>query len=109
MLSLNQNSSVFKLVSFAWSGFGGAFGPLILLALYWKGTTAPGAIAGLICGGVVDVAWHYIPASVNPIFGVYEILPAFICCLVVTVIVSLLTKKDESVLAAFDKYKALED
>ena len=109
LLSLNQNSSVFKLVSFAWSGFGGAFGPLILLALYWKGTTAPGAIAGLICGGVVDVAWHYIPATVSPIFGVYEILPAFICCLVVTVIVSLLTKKDESVLAAFDKYKALED
>ena len=108
-LSLNPNSSIFSLVSFAWSGFGGTFGPLVLLALYWKRTTAVGAIAGLICGGVVDVAWHYIPSSVNPIFGLYEIVPAFICCLAVTVVVSLLTKKDESVLAAFDKYKALED
>lgn len=108
-LSLNPSSSIFKLVSFAWSGFGGTFGPLVLLALYWKRTTAPGAIAGLICGGVVDVIWHYIPSSVNPIFGLYEIVPAFVVCLVVTVVVSLLTKQDEAVAAKFEEYKALED
>ena len=109
LLSLNPNSSIFSLVSFAWSGFGGTFGPLILLSLYWKRTTAPGAIAGLICGGITDVVWHYIPASVAKIFGLYEILPAFIVCLVVTVLVSLLTKPDAEVLAKFEEYKKMED
>ena len=109
LLSLNPKSSIFNLVSFAWSGFGGTFGPLILLSLYWKRTTAPGAIAGLICGGITDVVWHYIPASVAKIFGLYEILPAFIVCLVVTVLVSLLTKPDAEVLAKFEEYKKMED
>lgn len=108
-LSLNPNSSIFNLVSFAWSGFGGTFGPLILLALYWKRTTASGAIAGLISGGIVDVVWHYIPATINPIFGLYEILPSFIICLVVTVVVSLLTKPDEEIINKFNKYKTLAD
>ena len=106
VLALNPNSSIFGLVSFAWSGFGGTFGPLILLALYWKRTTAPGAITGLICGGVTDVAWHYLHGG---IFDVYEILPAFIVCLVVTVVVSLLTKQDEEVAAKFEEYKNLAD
>lgn len=109
VLALNPNSSIFGLVSFAWSGFGGTFGPLILLALYWKRTTAKGAIAGLVVGGVVDVAWHYLPASISPIFGVYEILPAFIACLAVTIIVSLLTKQDDEVAAKFEEYKAMAD
>lgn len=109
LLSLNPNSSIFSLVSFAWSGFGGTFGPLILLSLYWKRTTAPGAIAGLICGGITDVVWHYIPASVAKIFGLYEILPAFIVCLVVTIVVSLLTKPDTEVVAKFEEYKKMED
>ena len=106
-LSLNPNSSIFGLVSFAWSGFGGTFGPLVLLALYWKGTTARGAICGLILGGVTDVLWHYMHGG---IFDLYEILPAFAVCFVVTVIVSLLdTKKDPEMLADFAKYKAMED
>ena len=106
LLALNPNSSIFNLVAFAWSGFGGTFGPLIILALYWKRTTAPGAIAGLICGGVTDVVWHYLHGG---IFDVYEILPAFIVCLVVTVVVSLLTKQNEEVAAKFDEYKNLAD
>ena len=109
LLSLNPNSSIFNLVSFAWSGFGGTFGPLILLSLYWKRTTAPGAIAGLICGGITDVVWHYIPASVAKIFGLYEILPAFIVCLVVKVIVSLLKKQNAEVITKFEEYKKMED
>ena len=109
LLSLNPSSSIFNLVSFAWSGFGGTFGPLVLLALYWKRTTAPGAIAGLVCGGVVDVVWHYIPSSVNPIFGLYEIVPAFLICLIVTVVVSLCTKQNEEVAAKFEEYKSMGD
>lgn len=108
-MSLNPNSSIFNLVSFAWSGFGGTFGPLVLLALYWKRTTAAGAIAGLVCGGIIDVIWHYIPASVAPIFGLYEIVPAFLACLIVTVIVSICTKQDEEVAAKFEEYKKMED
>ena len=108
-MSLNPNSSIFSLVSFAWSGFGGTFGPLVLLALYWKHTTAAGAIAGLVCGGIVDVIWHYIPSSVAPIFGLYEIVPAFLACLIVTVIVSICTKQDEEVAAKFEEYKKMAD
>lgn len=108
-LSLNPNSSIFDLVSFAWSGFGGTFGPLVLLALYWKRTTATGAIVGLLLGGITDVVWHYIPASVNPIFGLYEIVPAFLVCLIVTVVVSLLTKPDNEVIAKYNEYKEMED
>ena len=110
VLSLDENSSIFGLVSYAWAGFGATFGPLVLLALFWKNTTAKGAIAGLIGGGVTVVAWHNIPASVSPIFGVYEILPAFIVCLVLAVVVSLLDKnKDPEMLAEFEKFKAMED
>lgn len=107
LLALNPKSSIFSLVSFAWSGFGGTFGPLILLALYWRGTTAKGAVAGLICGGVTDVAWHYLHGG---IFDVYEILPAFIVCLLVTIVVSLFDKnKDPEMLREFDVYKNMED
>ena len=106
LLALNPDSSIFGLVSYAWAGFGGTFGPLIILALYWKRTTAPGAIAGLICGGITVVAWHNLHGG---LFDVYEILPAFIICLVVTIVVSLFTKVDSDVAAKFDEYKKLED
>ena len=110
VLSLDENSSIFGLVSYAWAGFGATFGPLILLSLFWRGCTAKGAIAGLITGGVTVVAWHNIPASVCPIFGVYEILPAFILCLLVTVVVSLLDKnKDAQMLEEFDNFKKMPD
>ncbi len=110
LLSLNPNSSIFGLVSYAWAGFGATFGPLILLALYWKNMTSKGAIAGMIAGGIVVVAWHQIPASVAPIFGLYEILPGFIVCLAVSVIVSLLDKnKNKEMLDEFKAYKEMKD
>ncbi|MGP1495615.1 MAG: sodium/proline symporter PutP [Treponema sp.] len=106
-LALNPNSSIFGLVSFAWSGFGGTFGPLVLLALYWKGATAKGAIAGLISGGITDVTWHYLKGG---IFNVYEILPAFIVCLLVTVLVSLFDRnKDSEMLEEFEAYRNMKD
>lgn len=106
ILALNPDSSIFGLVSYAWAGFGGTFGPLIILALYWKKTTAPGAVAGLLTGGATVVIWHNLHGG---LFDVYEILPAFIVCLVVTIIVSLATKPDEEVLKTFDEYKNLAD
>jgi len=105
----DPNSSIFSLVSFAWSGFGGTFGALVILALFWKRTTNIGAIAGLVLGGIMDFVWHQIPATVHPVFGLYEILPAFITTLVVTVIVSLCTKKDPVVQEKFEHFKNMPD
>lgn len=109
-LSLDQNSSIFSLVSYAWAGFGGTLGPIILLALFWRGTTNKGAIVGFICAGVTVVVWNKLGADIHPIFGVYEILPAFIINLIVTVGVSLSDKKkDPEVLAKFDEYRKASD
>ena len=106
-LALDENSSIFGLVSYAWAGFGGTFGPLILLALFWRRTTRLGATCGLICGGLTVVIWHNLHGG---LFDVYEILPAFIICLLVTVVVSLLDKrKDDLMLANFDAYRKMED
>ncbi|MBQ0050990.1 MAG: sodium/proline symporter PutP [Treponema sp.] len=107
LLSLDPASSIFSLVSYAWAGFGATFGPLVLLALYWKGMTAKGAIAGLITGGVTVVTWHQLHGG---IFDLYEIVPGFVVCLVFSVVVSLLDKnKDPEMLAEFDKYKNMAD
>ena len=107
LLSLDPNSSVFGLVSYAWAGFGGTFGPLIILALFWKGTTNKGAIAGLVCGGATVVLWHNLSGG---LFDLYEILPAFIICLIVTIVVSLIDKnKNPEMLKTFEEYKAMED
>ena len=109
-LSLNPNSSIFGLVSYAWAGFGATFGPLVLLALYWRGMTAKGAIAGLVTGGITVVLWHNLGANVHPIFGLYEILPGFAVCLIFSVVVSLLDKnKSMEMLNEFDAYKKMAD
>jgi sodium/proline symporter len=106
-LSVNPESSIFSLVSYAWAGFGATFGPIILLALFWRGTTRNGAIAGLISGGITVVTWHNLKGG---IFNVYEILPGFIVCLIFTVVFSLLQKnKDPEMLAEFDAYKKMSD
>lgn len=109
IISQDENSSIFGLVSYAWAGFGGTLGPIILLALFWKNTTNKGAIAGFIAAGITVVVWNKIPGSVHPIFGVYEILPAFIVNLVVTIVVSMLTKKNPEILAKYDEFKKMED
>lgn len=106
-LSLDENSSIFGLVSYAWAGFGATFGPLVLLALFWRGATNKGAIAGLITGGVVVVVWHNLHGG---IFELYEILPGFLACLIVCVVVSLFDKhKNTEMLSEFDAYKAQKD
>jgi sodium/proline symporter len=107
VLSLDQTSTIFGLVSYAWAGFGGSFGPLILLALYWRGITNKGAIAGLVVGGVTVVVWHNLSGG---IFDIYEILPAFAFNLIVAIVVSVLDKnKNPQMLAEFDNYKKMPD
>ena len=80
--------SIMSLVSNAWGVFGAAFGPVILLSLYWKRFTFGGAVAGIVVGAVVDVLWLAFLSST----GVYEILPGAIAGLIAAVAVSLITK-----------------
>lgn len=105
-ISLNQNSSIFSLVSYAWAGFGSTIGPLILLALFWKRTTRNGALVGLIVGAVTVIVWHSLSGG---IFDVYEILPGFAFCLIAAVIVSLCGKPDEAIVRKFEAYQSFAD
>ena len=89
IIAWNPDSSVMKLVSDAWAGFGAAFGPVILLSLYWKRFSYAGALAGIIAGFAVDVIWLVCLSST----GIYEIIPGFIAGLLVAIVVTLITKK----------------
>jgi sodium/proline symporter len=91
-LAWNPASSVFNIVSFAWAGFGGAFGPVMLFSLFWKRTNFQGALAGMITGGVVVFAWKYLVRPLGGAWNIYELLPAFLAGCVMIVVVSLLTK-----------------
>lgn len=90
-IAQNPDSSIFTIVSFAWAGFGAAFGPVVLLALFWKRSNKQGALAGMITGGVMVFVWKYGIATLGGVFAIYELLPAFIIALLVNVIVSLVT------------------
>lgn len=95
IIAWDSNSSVFGIVSFAWAGFGAAFGPVILLSLFWKRSNKYGAIAGMLAGGVMVFVWKYAIAGLADILNIYELLPAFVIGLVVNVVVSLLTPAPE--------------
>ena len=91
IIAWNPNSSVFDIVSFSWAGFGACFGPLMLFSLFWKRTNRYGALAGMVVGGVMVFVWHYLIAPIGGIWGIYELLPAFILSSITIVVVSLLT------------------
>lgn len=105
-LARDPNSSVFQIVSFAWAGFGGAFGPLMLCCLFWKRTTLPGALTGLVSGGVMVFVWKFLVRPLGGMWNIYELLPAFMVSLVLIVVVSLCTKAPEqSILDEFETAK----
>ena len=91
----DKDSSVFRIVSFAWAGFGAAFGPLVLCALFWKRTNKWGALAGILTGGIVVFVWKYVIRPLGGAWDIYELLPAFILSLIAIVVVSLLTPAPE--------------
>lgn len=91
VLAWDPNSSVFTIVSFAWAGFGAAFGPIMLFSLFWKRTNLPGALAGMVAGGIMVFAWKYGVRPMGGAWNVYELLPAFIVASLATVVVSLIT------------------
>jgi sodium/proline symporter len=109
IIAADENSSIFRVVSYAWAGFGATFGPLVLLSLFWRRVNLPGALAGMVCGGVMVFVWHELIAPFGGIWGIYELLPAFIIGLVVMVAVSLLTKPPSAeITEEFDHYMELD-
>ena len=102
LIATNQNSTILGLVSYAWGGFGSAFGPLVLCSLFWRRTNKQGAYAGIIVGGVVDLVWAQLSGG---IFDLYEIVPGFVFGLLAIVVVSLLTPAPtKAVTDEFDSY-----
>ena len=98
-LGFNPNSFILDMVAYAWAGFGAAFGPAILMSLFWKYTTRRGVIAGIIVGGVTVLAWKNLA-----IFDLYEIVPGFIFSLIAIYIVSKIdTKPEQEILYTFEK------
>ena len=101
--ALNPNSSIFRVVSFAWAGFGATFGPVILFALFWKRCNAAGAIAGMVTGAVSIFLWKFLVRPLGGAWDIYELLPAFLAASLAIVVVSLCTKApDKAIVAEFE-------
>ncbi|MGW8003529.1 sodium/proline symporter PutP [Staphylococcus shinii] len=97
-IAWSPNDTILNLVGNAWAGFGAAFGPLVLLSLYWKGLSRTGAISGMVSGAIVVIIWIAFVkplGDINDFFNLYEIIPGFLTSLIVTFIVSKLTKKPQ--------------
>ena len=113
VIAWDPNSSIFGIVSFAWAGFGAAFGPVMLLALFWRRSNRWGAITGMICGGAMVFIWEYVvtpygAATGNSLLTIYELLPAFLVAILVNVVVSLATAApSKEITDEFDRVKAL--
>ncbi len=103
----DRSHSILSLVSNAWAGFGSAFGPLVILSLYWKKTNRHGAMAGMLTGAITVLLWVYLPITINGnslSSSMYEIVPGFILSTAVIVLVSKLTAQTDTVIEAeFDK------
>lgn len=95
LFASNPASSIFRVVSFAWAGFGATFGPVMLFALFWKRCNYQGAIAGMISGAVTVFIWKYLIAPLGGVFAIYELLPSFIVACIFIVVVSLCTAAPE--------------
>jgi sodium/proline symporter len=95
---MNPNSLILDMVAYAWAGFGAAFGPAILLSLYWRQTTRNGVLTGVIVGGVTVLIWKQFAW-----FGLYEMVPGFFLSLLSIYLVSKNdAEPDKQTLAVFD-------
>jgi len=103
VIALNPQSSVLGLVSYAWAGFGAAFGPVVLMSLFWRHYSRNGAVATIIVGAVTVVVWKQLSGGV---FDLYEILPGFILATIAGVIVSKVNAPSPRILAQFTEFEA---
>lgn len=109
LFALDEKSTVFGIVSYAWAGFGATFGPLVILSLFWKRMNKWGALAGMIGGAATVIVWNELLNPLGGIFGIYELLPGFIVALVAIVVVSLMTKvPSQEIIDEFDSVKTAE-
>lgn len=92
IIALDENSVIFKVVSFAWAGFGATFGPIMLFSLFWKRVTREGAVAGMVTGGAMVFIWKLLVRPLGGIVDIYELFPAFVLSCLAIITVSLLTK-----------------
>ncbi len=107
IIAWDKDSSIFRIVSFAWAGFGATFGPVMLLALFWKRSNKWGAVAGMAVGGVMVFVWKFVLNPIGGLFSIYELLPAFLLALAADIMVSLLTDAPEkAVETEFDSVMA---
>ncbi|MGO2169580.1 sodium:solute symporter family transporter, partial [Pseudoalteromonas sp.] len=106
-----RDSSILDLVSNAWAGFGAAFGPLVLISLYWKRMNFYGALAGMVVGALTVLVWIYAPITIDGkalSSVVYEIIPGFILSSIAIVVVSLATPApDDEIVELFDEVERL--
>ena len=103
VIAWDEDSVIFALVSFAWAGFGATFGPVMLFSLFWKRINRPGAIAGMLSGGISVFVWKNLLSPMGGIWGIYELFPAFIISCIFIVVVSLCTKEpDKEIQKEFD-------
>ncbi|USK41318.1 sodium/proline symporter PutP [Cytobacillus firmus] len=104
-LGYNPESKVLELVSYAWAGFGAAFGPVIILSLFWKRMTRNGALAGIIVGAVTVIVWAQLTGG---LFDLYELAPGFLFAALAIIVVSLLDKAPSAeVQEQYDRYKSV--
>jgi sodium/proline symporter len=104
-LGYNPESKVLELVSYAWAGFGAAFGPVIILSLFWKRMTRNGALAGIIVGAVTVIVWAQLTGG---LFDLYELAPGFLFAGLAIIIVSLLDKApSKEVQEQYNQYKSV--
>lgn len=108
-LARDPNSSVFRIVSFAWAGFGASFGPLVLFALFWKRTNIYGALAGVVSGGAMVFIWKFLVRPIGGAWDIYELLPAFLVATFMIIVVSLLTPPpSEKIIRQFEEVAAMK-
>lgn len=113
-IAWNPNNSIMGLVSNAWAGLGSAFGPIVLMSLFWRRTNFAGAVAGIVSGGLTVIIWDYIPfingQTLGTATGLYSLATGFVISILCIVIFSLCTKAPEKeILEEFDRVKKMKE
>ena len=114
IIAWDPNSSIMGLVSNAWAGLGSAFGPIVLLSLFWKRTNLAGAVAGILTGGVAVIVWDYIPLmggqTLGTATGLYSLVVGFALSSLMIVVCSLATKAPaQEILDEFERVQRAVD
>ncbi len=107
IIAMDETSVIFRVVSFAWAGFGATFGPIMLFSLFWKRTTIQGAVAGMLSGGISVFIWKLVLRPLGGVFGLYELGPSFLVSCIFIVAASLLSgRPSERMQREFDSARS---